>query len=311
MLTVLGITGPIFLIIAFGFIAVRSGLMSQGESKGLGIYVLNFALPALLFKALAQHPLRQSLNIELLTIYSAGSLLALSLAIGYGILVQKRGLQNATLLAMGMTLSNSAFMGFPIAERLIGPAATGTLAVYVTVENLIMLPVVLVIAELGRKRGSHWARLVQGIVLRLSKNPLILSILLGVLFSLLELQVPTMMGRAIELLAGSSAPVALFYIGGTLATIRWTGMRGDIAGVVIGKLLVHPLSVFSVFLFFPLTDPALRQAAIINASMPMATIYALLGQKYGQEGFCSAALVVTTVISFFTITCLLWMIGVG
>jgi predicted permease len=64
-------------------------------------------------------------------------------------------------------------------------------------------------------------------------------------------------------------------------------------------------------LLFAVADPALRQAAIINASMPMATIYALLGQKYGQEGFCSAALVATTTTSFFTITGLLWLIESG
>ena len=88
-------------------------------------------------------------------------------------------------------------------------------------------------------------------------------------------------------------------------------MAGDILGVALGKLILHPLSVFAIFLFVPVADPALRQAAIINASMPMATIYALLGQKYGQEGFCSAALVVTTVASFFTITGLLWLIESG
>ena len=311
MLTVLGITGPIFLIIAIGFIAVRGGLLGYGDSRALGIFVLNFALPALLFKALSQQPLGRLLNADLLMAYSLGSLLTLTLGIGFGCLFQKRGLQSSTILAMGMTISNSAFMGFPIAEQLIGPAATATLAVYVTVENLVMLPLVMVIAELGRKKGSHWARVIGGICLRLMKNPLILSMLLGVAFSRFDLRLPSLAARAIDMLAGASAPVALFYIGCTLAGLSWKGMVGDILGVALGKLILHPLSVFAIFLFLPVADPALRQAAVINASMPMATIYALLGQKYGQEGFCSAALVVTTVASFFTITGLLWLIESG
>ena len=311
MLTVLGITGPIFLIIAIGFIAVRGGLLGYGDSRALGIFVLNFALPALLFKALSQQPLGRLLNADLLMAYFLGSLLTLTLGIGFGCLLQKRGLQSSTILAMGMTISNSAFMGFPIAEQLIGPAATATLAVYVTVENLVMLPLVMVIAELGRKKGSHWARVIGGICMRLMKNPLILSMLLGVAFSRFDLRLPSLAARAIDMLAGASAPVALFYIGCTLAGLSWKGMVGDILGVALGKLILHPLSVFAIFLFLPVADPALRQAAVINASMPMATIYALLGQKYGQEGFCSAALVVTTVASFFTITGLLWLIESG
>jgi predicted permease len=311
LLTVLGITGPIFLIIAIGFIAVRGGLLGYGDSRALGIFVLNFALPALLFKALSQQPLGRLLNADLLMAYFLGSLLTLTLGIGFGCLLQKRGLQSSTILAMGMTISNSAFMGFPIAEQLIGPAATATLAVYVTVENLVMLPLVMVIAELGRKKGSHWARVIGGICMRLMKNPLILSMLLGVAFSRFDLRLPSLAARAIDMLAGASAPVALFYIGCTLAGLSWKGMVGDILGVALGKLILHPLSVFAIFLFLPVADPALRQAAVINASMPMATIYALLGQKYGQEGFCSAALVVTTVASFFTITGLLWLIESG
>jgi predicted permease len=308
MLTVLGITGPIFLIIAIGYLAVRMGVLAYGDSRALGIFVLNFALPALLFKALSQQPLGQLLNADLLLAYSLGSLLTLALAIGFGCLVQKRGLQSATIVAMGMTTSNSAFMGFPIAEQLIGSQATASLAVYVTVENLIMIPLVLVIAEQGRKKGSHWTRVLGGIFMRLMKNPLILSMLLGVAFSSFDIRLTQLTARPIDMLAGASAPVALFYIGCNLAGLRWKGMGSDIAGVVLGKLILHPLSVFAIFLILPIADPALRQAAIINASMPMATIYALLGQKYGQEGFCSAALVAATVASFFTITGLLWLI---
>jgi malonate transporter len=174
-----------------------------------------------------------------------------------------------------------------------------------------MLPLVMVIAELGRRRESHWAQVFGGILMRLIKNPLIFSILLGVAFSRFDLRLPQLSARAIDMLAGASAPVALFYIGCTLAGLSWRGMGRDIAGIVFGKLILHPLSIFAIFFLVPVADPALRQAAIINASMPMATIYALLGQKYGQEGFCSAAMVAATVASFFTITGLLWLIESG
>jgi len=38
----------------------------------------------------------------------------------------------------------------------------------------------------------------------------------------------------------------------------------------------------------------------------MIGIFPLLAQRHGQEGFCAAALLVTTVASFFTISALLW-----
>lgn len=38
-------------------------------------------------------------------------------------------------------------------------------------------------------------------------------------------------------------------------------------------------------------------------------IYSLLAQRHGQEVFCAAALLVTTVASFFTIRLILWAMG--
>jgi len=311
VLTVLSITGPIFMLIAIGYVAVRLGLIQPNNTRALGVFVIDFALPALLFRALSKRSNLELLNPDLLLSYALGSFLMLGLGIGFGVFVQRRGLQASTVFAMGMVLSNSAFMGFPIAEELIGAKASAALAVYVMVENLFMLPILIGCAELGRKSGSHWAPVIRGILVRLIKNPLILAILSGVICSLLDVPIVKPLGKTIDLLAGSSAPVALFYIGCTLAGLTLKGMVTDITSVVIGKLLFHPLCVFLLFLLLPLEDPTLTQSAIINAAMPMATIYPLLGQKYGYEGVCSAALVATTVISFFTVTGVLYLAQSG
>jgi hypothetical protein len=122
LLTVLGITGPIFLIIAMGYTAVRRGLLASLDTRAPGVFVIDFALPALLFKALSGRSFGALLNLDLLLAYTLGSLAVVALVIASACLVQRRGLQAASLLAMGMTLSNSAFIGFPIAEQLIGPA---------------------------------------------------------------------------------------------------------------------------------------------------------------------------------------------
>jgi malonate transporter len=52
----------------------------------------------------------------------------------------------------------------------------------------------------------------------------------------------------------------------------------------------------------------LVQAMVIFASVPMVTIYPLLGQRYGEEEFCAAALLVTTTLSFLSISAALFFI---
>ena len=59
----------------------------------------------------------------------------------------------------------------------------------------------------------------------------------------------------------------------------------------------------------PGSRPELATAAILNAGMPMLSIYPLLSQKFGQEGLSAAALVAATTLSFFTVSGLLWVLG--
>jgi len=56
----------------------------------------------------------------------------------------------------------------------------------------------------------------------------------------------------------------------------------------------------------PVADPELRTAAVLFAAMPMLGIYPLLAQKHGHDEITAAALLVTTVGSFFTLSALLW-----
>ena len=308
MLAILAITGPIFILIAVGFAAVRLRVLATTDMRALGVFVINFALPALLFSAMSAGSVTQTLRLDLLLPYALGSLAVVGLVVALAMTVLRRKLQMAAVLAMGMSVSNSAFIGFPIAQQLSPGTASAALAVYAMVEALIMFPLLMALAELGGG-GGRWPVVLRGIVLSLARNPMILAILAGVALSALGLKLPLPAARAIELLGSTAAPVALFYIGGTLAGLKVKIAAGDIGLIVAGKLVLHPLLVYLAFLALPLDGAALQTAAVLNACMPMMSIYPILAQKYGQEGLCAAALVATTVTSFFTISAFLWLSG--
>ncbi|MDI3513317.1 MAG: malonate transporter [Rhodocyclaceae bacterium] len=308
MLAILAITGPIFILIAVGFAAVRLRVLATTDMRALGVFVINFALPALLFSAMSAGSVTQTLRLDLLLPYALGSLAVVGLVVALAMTVLRRKLQMAAVLAMGMSVSNSAFIGFPIAQQLSPGTASAALAVYAMVEALIMFPLLMALAELGGG-GGRWPVVLRGIVLSLARNPMILAILAGVALSLAGLTLPLPAARAIELLGSTAAPVALFYIGGTLAGLKVKIAAGDIGLIVAGKLVLHPLLVYLAFLALPLDGAALQTAAVLNACMPMMSIYPILAQKYGQEGLCAAALVATTVTSFFTISAFLWLSG--
>ena len=206
---------------------------------------------------------------------------------------------------MGMCASNSAFVGYPIALQLFGPAARVALALCALVESLLIMPLSLSLAPAephGRAQGrSVLLQSLRGLV----KNPMIIGMGAGIIFSALDVHLPAFATTAIGLVASAASPVALFVIGGSLVGLQLDGQRIDIAAVVIGKLILHPLAVFAALWLLPATDATLSAAAVLFAGMPMLSIYPVLSQKYGLVGFSAAALLAASDCSFATITVLI------
>jgi malonate transporter len=306
MLQILSVTGPIYLIMAAGYMAVRWGFFTREEARVLGRFVVNFCVPALVFRALSQRTLSEVLNGPYLAAYALGSLAVLLGAVAYAHRLRGKPMSLAALQGLGMSGSNSAFVGYPIILQLLGPPAGVALALTMMVENLLVMPLAFVLADSG---GTlRWHRALALAMRGLLRNPMFLGILAGFTFALFDLHLPEVLDRTAQITATAASPLALFVIGASLVGLRLEGLRRDLAVVVLGKLVLHPVAVFLALLILPPLDPLLRVAAVIFAGMPMLSLYPALAQKYQQEGFCAAALLVATVLSFVTISVWIWAI---
>ncbi|MCM2321586.1 MAG: AEC family transporter [Pseudomonas sp.] len=309
MLAVLGVTAPIFILIALGFLSVRGGLIDRGQIRGLGAFVINFALPALVLRALSERSLGEVLDGPYLLAYALASLAVFAGGLAVARWLRGQDLSASAILAMGMSVSNSGFIGYPIVAMLLGPTAALAMALGMLVENLLMIPLALVLAEIGQQSGVRGRALARETALRLLRNPMISAIALGLLLSLLELRLPPLLFRVVDMLASASAPLALFVIGGTLYGLRPRGMWADVGQTALGKLVLHPLALLLAFVLVPDIDPQLKVAGLLFASAPMMSIYPILGLRFGLEERCAAALVAATVLAFVTISTLIGVLG--
>lgn len=308
MLEVLVVTGPIYAIIALGFLAGRFGLFSKPDTRALGSFVVKFALPALVFTALARRPVREIFSGRYVLAYALGSLAVMLASIAWGWWRQRKSPALSALSGLGMSNSNNGFIGYPIAIQVVGPSAAATgLAMCVLVENLVMIPLMLTIAD--GKGGGKGSRVLLDMAGRLVGNPIILAIAAGFGVALLGIEVAAPVARTIDLLATAATSPALFVIGGLLVGLQTKGMRRDVSAIALGKLALHPFMVGLLIWLVPPADNALRVAAVVFASMPMLSMYPILAQKYGFESVCAAALLLTTMVSFFTISAALWILG--
>jgi malonate transporter and related proteins len=309
MLDILAITGPIYFCIAVGFAVTRWGLFAKAEMRVLGKFVINLALPALLFNAISQRPLREVMHTDYLMAYAFGSFSVLMAGYAWARYVQRSAPSYRAYFAMGMSCSNSGYVGYPVAFLALGPVAGVALALNMVVENLMMLPVLMTLADADKKADGHALKVLAQTLGRLLSNPMILAILLGFAYSLSGLQLPGPVARTINVFAQATSALALSVIGGTLVGLQIKGMRRQVSRITFGKLILHPLAVWVAATWIvPIADPQLRIAAVVFAAMPMLGIFPIMAQRHGHEDTAAAALLVTTIVSFFTLSGLLWML---
>lgn len=311
MFNILSITGPIYITIFLGYLTTRMGLFARTDMQVIGKFVINLALPAMLFSAISQRQLGEIINVSYLVAYLAGSLSV----IGCGYIWSRRvggySPTESTFYVMGMSCSNSGFVGYPILLLFLEPVAGICLALNLIVENLIIIPIILSMAERSRGGDLPWHRLLLRTLSRLAVNPLIIAMAAATAVSLAAGDLPLMIVRTVNHFALSCSALSLFFIGGTLVGMPSRGIGPRVLSIVLGKLVFHPLAVFITILFLPVVglpalDATMARAAVILAAVPMLGIYSILAFKYGQEEVCSAAMLVTTSVSFITLSLLLW-----
>ena len=235
----------------------------------------------------------------------------LSFAIGFGVwrVWRKKSLAESGMVAMGVSCSNSGYVGYPILLQFLGPAAGLGLALTVLIENLLTIPLALASAESGEAAHLSWQRTIVESLKRMAKIPMMQAIVVGLVFAMFGWHLPEVLSKTVNLFAASTAAIALFVNGGSLVGMRMVGLLQEVRWIALGKLVVHPLAVGLMLMVVGPIEPSLKISAVLLAGMPMLGIYPLLAQRHGQEGFCAAALLVTTMVSFFTISLVLWGMG--
>ncbi|MGV1008131.1 MAG: AEC family transporter [Dermatophilaceae bacterium] len=313
MLSILSLTVPIYLVILVGYVAVRRGLFTRADMRVLSQFVVSFALPSLMFLAISSRTVAEILNPTYLTAYAVGTLAAFGLGYTYARL-RTAGAEARAFDGLGSSASNSGYVGYPLALLALPSVAGLSLGLNMLVENILLLPLTLVIASSGATAHLSRTQQAQQNLRRLVRNPLLLAVLAGLAVSASGLHLPDVLTRALDLFSRASTATALFAVGGLLAGAQVRGIVTRIAVVSATKLLAHPLLVFAAVLAcvavgMPALAPDLRAALLITAALPSMSVLPVLAHTFGEERSSAGVLLVTTAASFLTLSALLYLLG--
>ena len=118
LLGIFAITTPIFLIVAIGYGAVHLALVSRDGVRAMAAFLINVAVPALLFHAIASRDLAAVLQSRFLLVYGGGSLIAFLTVFLMSTTQLGRHMTGGAIYGVGASLSNTLMIGFPIASAM-------------------------------------------------------------------------------------------------------------------------------------------------------------------------------------------------
>jgi hypothetical protein len=294
---------PIFVIILLGWGLRRLDFMQEGFVQPANRLVYYVAIPAMIFREIAEAELVQHFSFVLV----ATTLVPLIIVALIGLILVRvialRRYRVGSFLQCSVH-GNLGYIGLAVAFYFLGDQGftrASILAGFVMLlQNFLA---VVALSRFNKEPGQKISTL--SLLRRILLNPVIISAMTGMAFSFLRLGLPVILDRSLKILSGMALPLARLVIG---TSISFDQMRQQLRlTVLIGvlKLLLLPVTGFILFHLLGLHRTEYLPALILLAS-PTATVsYVMATEMAGDADMATAAISVTTLVSAVTFT--LWL----
>lgn len=307
--TLIEVILPVFLVIGAGYAATRSGWFSFANVDGLMKFTQGFAVPCLLFLAIAKIDLHAGFDPALMvSFYSGATLCFIAGTVGAHYFFG-RDWEDAIAIGFCCLFSNSVLLGLPITERAYGPEnLTGNYAI-IAFHAPFCYGLGIIVMESVRSRGHGGWTMIRSALRAMFRNALILGIGLGFLVNILGLPLPKVATDALGLITRAALPGALFALGGVLVQYRPEGDLRTIAYVCMISLMLHPSLVWMFGKSLSLPQDLFR-SGVLNASMAPGFNAYIFANMYGRaKRVAASSVLIATATSILTVWFWLTMLG--
>lgn len=276
--------GSMFVLIFFGYILVKGNVLNTTGTKQLANMLANFITPVLLFMSFQQVYNSTQFKWFLATIGIAVLLMAVRILVNYFFL------RNATQTDYyATTFTNAGFIGIPLVLAVLGYEGVFFVSAYSIVTNILQRTYGIYILSGEKSLLSPRNALL---------NPATLGSIIGLIFYLLQIQLPTILSDPLFTIADLNTPLAMILLGSYVAESNlmdvfthrrayWTTFLSLILSPLISIVLLWLLPLDNYLVFFTLA---------IASSAPIAVNTALFSQLYGGDYEYGTRLVVLSTL---------------
>ncbi len=297
------------------FIGYACGKYKRLPETGLAwmnFFLLYVSLPALFFRILAKTPFEELNNPPFVIATTVATASAFFLSMFGARLIGGLSMRESAMAGLGGGYGNIGYMGPGLALSMLGVQAAAPVALIFCFDTIFLFSIVPLLMVLTDGQKRPLLPTIGLIAKRILFHPLIVASYCGALVAAFHLHPPVAIDGMLQFLQSSAAPVALFALGVTVALRPFYRVPWEVPGIVLVKLIVHPLIVSGLLLLLGPFPPQWAAAALLLASLPPALNVFVIARQYDTWiEQASAAVLVGTFVSVVTLTTVMWLIKTG
>ena len=284
----------LFLMILIGLVLRKKNIIDEPGKGCLTDVVVNIIIPCNIIKSCLM-PFEGNIFVTCSRILAAGAILQLIFMGLNHFLFNRYPDTRKKVLQYGTLVSNSGFLGYPVAEGVYGSLGLFYASVF-------LIPLRMVMWSVGTSyfMASHMSR--RQVLQKVLTHPCLIGVYIGILIMVTQVHLPGFLTMTIKYIGNCNAAITMFIIGTILADVPFlTIFNRDSFLYSILRLLLLPALAWGVSAALHL-DAVATGIAVLMTGMPAGATTAIFAARYGSDApFATKLTVLSTVLSMFTI----------
>ena len=297
----INVTMPIFLVMVIGYILKQIGMLNDNFVTVANKFNFKVTLPFMLFKDIAGVDIKAVFDIKYVLFCAIVSTICFWVVWGAAkLLVRDKSIRGA--FVQSSFRGSAAVMGLAFIQNIYGSSAMGPLMIVSAVPLYNIFSVIVLTFEANDNTGIDKKAKIRQAGINICKNPIILSILAGLIVGLLGIQFPTLVNKTISNVAQMATPLALITIGAGFEGRKALAKIAPTMAASMIKLVLQPLVFLPVAAWMGFSGEKMIAILIMLASPTTPSCYIMAKSMNNDEVLTASVIVTTTLMAAFTLT---------
>ena len=292
---------PIFLVMVIGYILKQIGMLNDNFVTVANKFNFKVTLPFMLFKDIAGVDIKAVFDIKYVLFCAIVSTICFWVVWGTAkLLVRDKTIRGA--FVQSSFRGSAAVMGLAFIQNIYGSSAMGPLMIVSAVPLYNIFSVIVLTFEANDSTGIDKKAKIRQAGINICKNPIILSILAGLIVGLLGIQFPTLVNKTVSNVAQMATPLALITIGAGFEGRKALAKIAPTMASSMIKLVLQPLVFLPVAAWMGFSGEKMIAILIMLASPTTPSCYIMAKSMNNDEVLTASVIVTTTLLAAFTLT---------